>query len=62
MLLPGRITAGPDRPAVGGPLRRPLVHTDALVAVRQYAEAWTQASATPGSAAPRAKAPTYGSA
>ncbi|TQJ52904.1 hypothetical protein OHU34_28455 [Streptomyces sp. NBC_00080] len=36
VLLPHRVTAGAGRLAVRTPWRRHLVHTDALVAVRQY--------------------------
>jgi len=36
VLLPPRVTAGPGWLAVRGPLRRRVVHTDALTSVRQY--------------------------
>ncbi|WP_175647779.1 hypothetical protein [Streptomyces cyaneochromogenes] len=35
-LLPPRVSAGPGWPAVRTPWRRLVVHTDTLVAVRQY--------------------------
>jgi hypothetical protein len=36
VLLPPRVTAGPGWLTVRGPLHRRIVHTDALVCVRQY--------------------------
>ncbi|MFE7173292.1 hypothetical protein [Streptomyces sp. NPDC057616] len=36
VLLPPRVTAEPGRLTVRGPLHRRVVHTDALVSVRQY--------------------------
>jgi hypothetical protein len=38
VLLPHRVTAGPGRLSVYGLARRQTVHTDALVAVRQYGD------------------------
>ncbi|WP_406446782.1 hypothetical protein OHB14_49525 [Streptomyces sp. NBC_01613] len=39
ILLPPRVTAGPGWLAVRGPVRRHMVRTDALVAVRQFSGA-----------------------
>ena len=39
VLLPPRVTAGPGWLAVRGPLRRRMVHTDALAVVHQYSGA-----------------------